>query len=433
MKNRICFLSLFILFSLNGFCQVVNQAHLEKIAIDLGDVVQNNENFTNFDELKPLLQGVEIVMLGEQSHGEATTYETKIKLIKYLHQNLGFDILAFESGIFDCNKAWEKMQNGNDVRDAFGRGVLSTWSVEKELKPLSDYIEKSLKTDSPLELMGFDSQLFYKFSEEYLMDDLAKYLEKLSPEIVKSKKWQHLKNNYALFVKREFKQLKNNNPQQDTLFVNHLVNKLYQLESTDDSRFWIQTLKSLKCFISDLLLKTDFRDKQMADNLIWIKETNPNRKIICWGATSHFLYNSTKVRMSSPIVRLLGGNYYKKQAMMGDYIKKEYGEKVFAIGFTSYEGTYGANRTHKIKAPKEGAFEYQLGKLNHDNFLIPLHGLDIGGMESRPLANRYMTTDITKVMDAVIFNRYMRRPKLDNNFYLKLYPDNKYIKPVPVE
>jgi len=41
-------------------------------------------------------------MLGEQSHGEATTYETKIKLIKFLHQEMDFDILAIESGFYDC-------------------------------------------------------------------------------------------------------------------------------------------------------------------------------------------------------------------------------------------------------------------------------------------------------------------------------------------
>ena len=41
--------------------------------------------------------------------------------------------------------------------------------------------------------------------------------------------------------------------------------------------------------------------------------------------------------------------------------------------------------------------------------------------------------NIANVMDAVIFNRNMKRPRLDRNFFLKMNPENKWIKPETTE
>lgn len=58
----------------------------------LHEVKDNDENFAGFEKFKNAIGDAKIVMLGEQSHTDATTFETKIKLIKYLHQEMGFDI-----------------------------------------------------------------------------------------------------------------------------------------------------------------------------------------------------------------------------------------------------------------------------------------------------------------------------------------------------
>ena len=131
--------------------------------------------------------------------------------------------------------------------------------------------------------------------------------------------------------------------------------------------------------------------------------------------------------MKSPIIKALGGNY--KVLMMGDYIKKKYRTKVFTIGFTAYQGNYGFGYNKKIKIPKPKTLEYLLGKSENDNFIMPLREFDFENYNSRPLGNYYMKNNISKVMDAVIFNRNMKRPRIDNNLYLKIYHENKYLKP----
>lgn len=430
-KAKAITIKITILFLITNWAkaQVADDKMIQHSIVNLGAVHNSDKDFTDFSKLKPILEGVNIVMLGEQSHGEATAYDTKIKLIKYLHQELGFDLLVFESDFYACSKAWQMIENGENVRDAMGRSIFEIWSTTKDLIPLANYLETTKNSDKPLKLLGFDNKLTGKYSATYFIDDLSTYLQKVKPNILETEEWKHFTQSIHLVTQYEFKQLKKHKAEQDLIFLLNLISELGQLEPDSASDFWMQTLKSTHSYLSDLSTKTDLRDKQMSENLIWIKEKHPNSKIICWGATSHFLYNSEKVRMKSPIIQILGGNYYKKQPMMGVYIKNKFQEKVYNIGFTAYQGEYGLFRRRKIKVPKEGTLEFLLGQSAYDNFLLPLKELNLEGYQSRPLGNFYMKNDIDEIVDAVIFNRNMMAPKLDRNFFLKIYPENKYIKP----
>jgi len=422
------FFFILILFTSQLFSQKIGYKDIENSIINLGDVT--DENFTGYKQLDSLLQGVEIVMLGEQSHGEGTVYETKIKLIKYLHKNLGFEILAFESGFYDSKKAWDLIEQGEDADISLAGSIFPMWSAVKEFRPLVEYIEESKNSDIALQVLGFDSQFTGIISKKYYLDDLSNYINGIDSTFVNTDDWAHLKKSLSLVFNYEFKKLKKVKVQSDTIFINKIINRIEPFKNDKIANFWIASLKSTKACLADLALKTYFRDKQMADNLIWIKEMYPNKKIICWGATSHFLYNTQSVEMKSIIIKVLGGSY--KDLMMGDYIKGKYKSKVFTIGFTAYQGRYGfVSVNKKIKAPKPNTLEFLLGKSELDNFLIPLNELDFENYKSRPLGNYYMNSNISKIMDAVIFNRNMKRPKFDVNLYLEIYPENKWVKPDP--
>ena len=420
-----------VLIAHYGQCQKLTIDSLSSLMIDLGEVSDYEKELKGTSELKNILKDVEIVMLGEQSHGEATAYETKIKLIEYLHQELGFDLLLFESGFYDCHKAWELIESGEDVRSSMGRSIFSIWLTMKDLKPLSVYIDSHKNSENPLKLLGFDSQITGKVSQAYLVDDLTHFINLTNPELTASQEWDHLKTNLTHLVNFDFKKLKKNDPNLDVEFMDKIIQVVSKSENVTD--YWLQVLKNIRVYLSDVGLKTDGRDQQMAANLIWIKEKYPDSKIICWGATSHFLYNSKEIRMKSPVVQIVAGNYYKKVNMMGEYVKSHYKEKAYTIGFTAYEGHYGTWRRKKLKTPKKKSLELLLGEAKYDNFLLPLAGLDFAEFTSRPLGNLYMKTPINRVMDAVIFNRKMTSPTLDRNFFLKINPENKYIKPEPIE
>ena len=60
----------------------------------------------DFRFLDKALKDVDIVLLGEISHGDGKTFIVKTELIKYLHKNLDFDVLVFESGMVECHLTW---------------------------------------------------------------------------------------------------------------------------------------------------------------------------------------------------------------------------------------------------------------------------------------------------------------------------------------
>ena len=425
MKNALLLLCL--LFSTILSAQSTLEEQISSKLVNLHQVSYGNENFEGFDQIKQAIGDAEIVMLGEQSHGEGTTYETKIKLIKYLHQEMGFEILAFESGFYECHKAWKLIEEGHDVRDALGRSIFDLWSVVEEFKPLVYYIEKELKNGTPLMISGFDNQLLDKLGTNYFVKDLTSYINSFQEAAVYGEELEELQKIFNHIKNGDLKRIKKKEAIATIAFLNKIEVLIKAKQVNDLSSFWLQSVKNLKSFISDLKLDTDYRDELMSDNLIWLKEKYPNKKIICWGATSHFLYNSSEIRMKSKAMQVLAANYYKDHTMMGDYIKEKYGDKVYTIGFTAYEGDYGLSGGKAINPPLENSLELLIGNAAADNYFLPLKGLSLEGYLSRPLGNFYMKTDISKVMDGVIFNRKMIRPYFDWDFYAYLNPDYKYL------
>lgn len=400
------------------------QEKIDSKLVDLHEVVgEDDENFEGFEQIKSEIGDAQIVMLGEQSHTDATTFETKIKLIKYLHQEMDFEILAFESSIYDCDRAWSMVQNGHDVKDALAKGIFNIWSVLEEINPLYQYFEDQLANENPLMIAGFDPQFVGKLAAEYFAKDLTAFLATFEGTALYQKEIQQLQ----LFINtsRNGKKVKNKQAIQNIAFVQKLIGLIENKQKTELSDFWVQSLKSMEVWISDTNLKTDDRDEQMAKNLIWLKDKYPDKKIICWGATSHFLYNSSLIKVENKRMQKAVGDYYLNHSMMGDYIKKKYGDNVYTIGFIAHEGTFGYNRTNKIELPAKNSLEYLIGKSKNDNYFLPLKNISLEGYSSRPLAHQNMTTDISKVMDGVVFNRYMRRPVTDWEFLFYIVPENK--------
>jgi len=380
--------------------------------IDLGSVSDGNEQFDHYAPLKELLNGVDIVMLGEESHGDATTYQTKIKLIKYLHQEMGFDMLAFESGFYDCQKAWSLIQQGEDVSVSLAKSIFYLWK--------------------PLVVTGFDMQWTGKLSKEFYLKDLTTYLTQVDPRLIQTNGWKYLNASLEYLSTENYKALAKCKTGQDTLYLNTLVETLSSLKQDSLSRFWIQNLISTKTIFAETRREAVLRDDQMAANLIWLKEQHPTRKIICWGATSHFLYNSQKIRLKGIPFNIIDG-YYKKYPSMGNVLKRKYGDKLFTIGFTAYQGSSGLWKERELKIPRENSVEYVIGKSDQENSLLPLGGLNTTGYLSRPLSYIYMKNSISEVMDAVIFNRNMRQPSLDRTFFLQVHPEATWLKPEATE
>ncbi|MGH9894114.1 MAG: erythromycin esterase family protein, partial [bacterium] len=57
----------------------------------------------DFKDLEPLIKAIgsaRVVQLGEPSHGAGSSFAAKARLIKFLHRRMGFDVVAWESGLY---------------------------------------------------------------------------------------------------------------------------------------------------------------------------------------------------------------------------------------------------------------------------------------------------------------------------------------------
>lgn len=259
---------------------------------------------SDLDMLIPLLADKRIVYLGENSHGVAEFSLVKTRMIQYLHQTLGYNIVAFESGLGDAALAQGQMKK-NAAQQTMKRSIFGVWWTE-ETKPLFEYMKATQASESPLRLAGFDIQVQFSLfnhadwipskslknkalqaEQEVHKWRLSKDLDgfrKAKPELVKVYKelLQAVANN-ADALKREF-------PDEP-----HIV-KLMKRALQDRIRV-IQEFNEL-CILSNQLTEQgdysgaqammEWRDRAMASNLAWLAtDIYPEEKMIVWGHNGH--------------------------------------------------------------------------------------------------------------------------------------------------
>ena len=115
------------------------------------------ESFADLQFLKPLLAGKRVVQLGESGHGVAEFDLVKTRLVKFLHREMGFDVIAFESGLYECSAA-DSAAFAEAPRETMRRCIFRVWRVE-EVEPLFAYIRETRGAARPLRLAGFDPQI----------------------------------------------------------------------------------------------------------------------------------------------------------------------------------------------------------------------------------------------------------------------------------
>ena len=105
MRLFLACLSLFI-------CTVFAQAQSTEELIrqqsrEIRTIVTNDTDYTDLQSLASSIGNARIVILGEMDNGDGETLKAKTRLVKYLHQKMGFTVLAFESDFNGVNWIWE--------------------------------------------------------------------------------------------------------------------------------------------------------------------------------------------------------------------------------------------------------------------------------------------------------------------------------------
>lgn len=403
---------------------------LSENALQVRSIMPSDDDFSDLQPLKDVIGDARIVMLGEQSHGDGSTFLAKTRLIKFLHQEMGFDVLAFESGMYDCAKAWELLQNGEEATFAIQQGVFSIWTQSEQVQPLINYIGEMASSEYPLELAGFDSQFTGNASANYLIGDLKGFIAEHSISITHTN-WVNFEAILRNLTLNAYTVIPIPGADQREEFLN--TSNTLQLEiisATDPNDpevvFWLQMLESIETnaeqtwqidlsndgntFSDSLVLQ--MRDIQMGYNLIWLaNEQYPNRKIIVWAATFHNARNLDQIETADPELQ----EVYDQISVMGDIVWEALSDQVYSLGFTAYSGTAGAvwQSPEDLEKPSEGSFEDLMNRANLEYAIVDFRHPPQGGewlrdsIVSRPLGYTETTASWPEIMDGMMFTRDM--------------------------
>lgn len=354
-----------------------------------------NPTDEEFSDLTPLISKIgnaRVVVLGEATHSEGTTSKAKARMVRFLHQKMGFDVLAWESGLFQTHALNDALRNADmPLHQAKRLLMAGGWANEEAIDPVFQYARASWKTSRPLEMSGFDtgkprgaSQFFKEFftylgernSVVKLMDEEWKQVDVLQ------------KRGYGFFSAEV--PLESDRQKQRRVLQN-LSEKLRTNKKELIKTFSQKVLTFAERFIHDSLMSEEInqirqtkgglawniaRDEFMADSFRWSMENlYSDRKVIIWAATAHLIRNGDRIE------NLTSKDSYQTAHHMGNHLYPWLGNDLYTIAFTAYGGRIGdifpegsglESQTEDAAPAPPNSFEETAHSLKHPYLFLDL-------------------------------------------------------------
>ncbi|MCP4216355.1 MAG: erythromycin esterase family protein [bacterium] len=320
-----------------------------------------SDNYDDLQFLKPLLESKRIVQLGESGHGVKEFNMMKVRLIKFLHREMGYDIIAFESGIFECFNANRNIPTLTAER-IMRNSIFPVWHTREGLR-LFDYIKETYDSERPLILAGFDTQMTSRqgvAKRPAFLRDVVAAVDPVYAEEVYNIDYSfvhiYLDEGYGAmetYVMENKDALTGDYENMVAFFDTH-KNLLLQAYAGEPlvpliarQTAWSVTQFLEQVYYADVpaLYPVPIRDKGMADNVEYLLNVvYPDKKIINWAHNAHIRHNNDET------INLFS---YHGTKMMGTWLLQRHPDELYTIGIYMHQGEGADNvrKTYQITPP----------------------------------------------------------------------------------
>ena len=309
----------------------------------------------DYDCLADLVEGVDIVLLGEATHGTREFYHERAAITKRLISKHGFNAIAIEGDWPDAYRVNQYVKGqlnsitAKQSLDGFKRFPTWMWCNQEVLRFVEwlHYYNNQLSSEKQVGFYGLDL-----YSLHASMYAVIKYLNKVDPEAAKLARQRYACFDHFGINPQNYAYATNfgvgKTCEQDVFKQLHaLHNKAIDYKkhdgrlAADEYFFAEQNAKLVKnaekyyrLMFEQEISSWNLRDRHMADTLEAIDKhltaQNGKAKIVVWAHNSH-VGDARATEMGT-----------RGEFNIGQLVREHYGSLALNIGFTTYIGTVTA-------------------------------------------------------------------------------------------
>ena len=293
-------------------------------------------------ETEPVVRalcGKRVALLGESPvHGFGEALKFKVEVVRRLVDECHYNALFWESGTYDYINIGRKVDSGQELTSAMISAAIGGVWANKEVQPLVPFLREKVMAGS-LTLGGLDDQIGAgSYASREMASDLVQALRgdersRCFAILQKHMRWQYTDDApYGPPDKTKIVgcldeiedhlsqpgESKKSRAEEDKAMIDSFKRELARDFTEDD---WTKSDQKLKWW--------NDRDRSMYLNFEWLFSRLPrNSKVIVWAATVHVAKD------------LSGITGFEGETPFGSYVRREFGDQAFALGFSAYSGGY---------------------------------------------------------------------------------------------